>query len=330
MRVWQDLRRAAWPIAATAASVLVHMFYDRTVDRFGLGLEPGAARLVTGSVAYFAAAWLAGRLAGIALERAASGQRRVPKLLQELISAAFFVAALIATFMLILGHSISGALASSGLIIAVLGFAIRNVVADALSGVAIGLEAPYRIGDWVDIGGIAKGRIVEIGWRTTRLVTRDATYMILPNSQIAREKLTNYSAPRRHYRAQIQIMLSQDVPVESARKLLAEAASKPYAVLEKPAPDVRVLSYDKEGLVYAVRYWVPSFAEEIDCRDLVLGEIDKALREHNVLPPYSRVHLVRDDRVDARNVFLSSSLPPAVQRSGQEAVADAGAIAGGA
>src|SRR3546814_10955047 len=57
-------------------------------------------------------------------------------------------------------------------------------------------------GDWVEMENTVKGRIVEIGWRTTRLQTRDQTYMILPNSQIARQRLTNYSAPRRHYRAQ--------------------------------------------------------------------------------------------------------------------------------
>src|SRR3546814_8708173 len=102
--------------------------------------------------------------------------------------------------MLVLGFSVSGALASSGIVIAVVGFAIRNVVADTLSGVALGLEAPYRIGDWVDIDGVVNGRVVEIGWRTSRLLSRDSTYMIVPNSQIARQKLTNFSADRKSTR----------------------------------------------------------------------------------------------------------------------------------
>src|SRR3546814_967254 len=96
----------------------------------------------------------------------------------------------------------SGALAGSGIVVAIVGFALRNVIGDVFSGIALGIEAPYRIGDWVEMENTVKGRIVEIGWRTTRLQTRDQTYMILPNSQIARPRLTNYSAPRRHYRAQ--------------------------------------------------------------------------------------------------------------------------------
>ncbi|WP_115179341.1 mechanosensitive ion channel domain-containing protein [Brucella anthropi] len=51
---------------------------------------------------------------------------------------------------------------------------------------------------------------MEIGWRTTSLSTRDSTYVILPNSQIARQKLTNYSAPRQHYRAHVQVLLNHE------------------------------------------------------------------------------------------------------------------------
>src|SRR5690606_31158932 len=110
---------------------------------------------------------------------------------------ALFLAAAVATVILVFGDSLSGALASSGLFLAVLGFAIRNSLADVLSGIALGVEAPYRIGDWVEIDTTLRGRVVEIGWRTTRLLTPDDTYSILPNSQIARQRLTNYSAPRR-------------------------------------------------------------------------------------------------------------------------------------
>lgn len=208
----------------------------------------------------------------------------MPRLLKELVAAVFFIAALIATIMLFLGQSMSGALASSGLVLAVLGFAIRNVVADAFSGIALGLDAPYRIGDWVDIDGDIKGRITEIGWRTTRLQTRDSTYMILPNSQIARQRLTNYSAPRRNYRAKLQILLPHELPVEEARKLLAEAAARSELLLKDPKPDARAVAYERHGIRYTVRYWVPSFAEEIDCRDSVLGHIDRALRDAGVAP----------------------------------------------
>ncbi|PTM98812.1 small-conductance mechanosensitive channel [Mycoplana dimorpha] len=234
---------------------------------------------------YFSLALLASRIVKIIFARSPKKRRRVPKLLADLITAAFFAAAFVATAGIFLGDSIGGVLAGSGLMIAVLGFAVRNVVADVLSGVAFGLDAPFRIGDWVDFDGAVKGQVVEIGWRTTRLLRRDATYMILPNSQIARQRITNYSAPRRHYRAQISVVLDHEIEVAVARQVLLDGVKLATFILDDPSPDVRAVSFGLDGITYAVRYWVPSFAEDIDCRDDVLQCIDSALRRAGIDGP---------------------------------------------
>ncbi|MCZ7675653.1 MAG: mechanosensitive ion channel family protein [Roseovarius sp.] len=124
--------------------------------------------------------------------------------------------AFVATVSLYMGQGAFGALAGSGLVLAMLGFAIRNVVADTLRGSRWG-SRPFRHRRWVDIDGLARGKVIEIGWRTTRILTRDATYMILPNSQIARQRITNYSAPKPQYRAQVSITLDHTMPIERAR-----------------------------------------------------------------------------------------------------------------
>lgn len=276
-------QRTLWPLLSTLASIVVYLFHRPALVALGLEVESEAIRLMAGAASYFFGAWLGARLIALALERSGSKRRRVPKLLVELTSVALFIAAGVATVMLVLGQSLSGALAGSGIILAILGFAIRNVLADVLSGVAVGLEAPYRIGDWVAIDDTIRGRVIEIGWRTTRLLTRDDTYMILPNSQIARQKMTNYSAPRRKYRARVEVMLDHRISVAEAKALLADAAARPSIIVASPTPDVRVASYNADGIRYLVRFWVPSFADDIDCRDAVLSEIDAALRRRG--PP---------------------------------------------
>ncbi|NKC23100.1 mechanosensitive ion channel family protein [Ochrobactrum oryzae] len=195
---------------------------------------------------------------------------------------------------MIVGQSWSSAIAGSGLLIAILGFALRSSLADVFSGIALGIEAPYRIGDWISIDDVTRGRVMEIGWRTTRLSTRDSTYVILPNSQIARQKLTNYSAPRQHYRAHVQVLLNHEISVADAKKLLAQAAADSNIIAETPRPDVRVAAYESDGIRYHVRFWVGSFADDIDCRDAVFTQIDKALRARNLPLPLTRLRLVRN------------------------------------
>ena len=170
-----------------------------------------------------AAAWLVSRIAALALDQA-SRHRPYPRLLKDMVAAVLFLVAFAATISLYLGQGAFGALASSGLVLALLGFAIRNVVADTLSGIALGIEGPFRIGDWVDIDGLARGKVIEIGWRTTRILTRDATYMILPNSQIARQRITNYSAPKPQFRVQVTITLDHTMPIERARTVMLGGA----------------------------------------------------------------------------------------------------------
>lgn len=182
------------------------------------------------------------------------------------------------------------------MILAMLGFAIRNVVADTLSGIALGVEAPYRIGDWVDIEQVARGRVTEIGWRTTRVLTQDSTYMILPNSQIARRRITNYSAPKPQYRAQLSLKLTHEVPVDAAKAMILKALSEARLVQREPAPDVRVQELGSDSNSYAVRFWLSRFERDVDCRDEVLSLIDNAMRHAKVPPPRMQIELNRPRR----------------------------------
>jgi len=276
---------------AAAISLALTGFYPAI--KLILGLDDGldGLRLALGGLSNFTIAWLFSRMVEIGFGRMAKRSRPMPRLHMQLIRAGLFVVAFIATVMLFLGQGWTGALASSGLLIALMGFAIRNVVADTLSGIALGLEAPFRIGDWVEIENVARGRVIDIGWRTTRLMTRDSTYMILPNSQIARQRLTNYSAPRREYRAQVEITLDHGVPVAVARSMLREVMQGARTILQEPKPDVRVLTYGADGIRYALRYWVPRFDRDLDCRDEILQRVDQAMRERRISPPRQRIEL---------------------------------------
>lgn len=276
-----------WPALLCLVSVLMYAFHAYLFPKFMPQADPQAMLRVSAVAAFYSFAWLAARIADIALARKGKAKRRKPKLLGDLVTATLFALATVAAIGLLLGQSAGGILASSGLIIAILGFAIRNVLADVLSGIAIGLEAPFRIGDWVEFDETTTGRVIEIGWRTTRVLTPNDTYMILPNSQISRLMLTNYSAPRKHYQASVQIVLHHDIPVSQGKQLLFEAAMSASAMPPAMAKEavVRASVYDVEGVTYTVKYWVPTFSRDIDCRDAVLMAIDEALRERGWIPP---------------------------------------------
>ncbi|MFD2738700.1 mechanosensitive ion channel family protein [Sulfitobacter aestuarii] len=290
MKLRHFTRRLIWPVLLLLMSLAVLRFLPELRAMLGAGdwAQPGAQALV-----YFSLAWLISRILGLALDQAASRRRPYPRLLKDLIAAILFLVALSASVALFMGQGAVGALAGSGLVLAMLGFAIRNVVADTLSGIALGIEGPFRIGDWIDIDGLARGKVIEIGWRTTRILTRDSTYMILPNSQIARQRISNYSAPKPQYRAQVTFTLDHSTPIALARKVILEAAKKAELIEQDPAPDVRVLAYEEGGITYALRYWLSRFERDVDCRDEVYGLVDDALRRAGTIAPHRRIELIR-------------------------------------
>lgn len=304
MNIKSHLRRLFLPTIAISGSAGL-LFYQSKLPAYFA--ESESFSLFLTAVVYLAAAWLASRLVAMMLDQIA-GNRPYPRLLKDLISAFLFTSALVWIGSLYLRQGALGALAGSTIILALLGFAIRNVVADTLSGIALAIEAPFRIGDWIDIDTLAQGKAIEIGWRTTRLLTMDGTYLILPNSQISRQRITNYSAPKKEFRAQINITLDHVLSIGKARKIMLEALREGKLIQQNPAPDIRVRSYEEGGISYTVRYWVPRFERVVDCRDEVYSLIDDALRRAGSIAPYRRIQLVGtapNGGVDGDNVPLA-------------------------
>ena len=253
------------------------------------------------ALAVLAGAQLVNVLMRARLSQRRKGQRPVPKVLLDLLRVFLFTLASLVALSLFFRQDLSGILTGSGLVLAVLGFAIRNVVADTLSGIALGIEAPFRMGDWVRIETLAQGRVQEIGWRTTRLVTGDSTYVILPNSQISRQRITNFSAPRKEYRDHAELTLPVGLPVAEAKELIRQALAKAESIVEDRLPEVQVVHYGLHGISYRVKYWVPQHDREPVCRNEVFSLIDAALRDRGVAlvqPPMVSPCELREPRRD--------------------------------
>lgn len=271
--------------AALLAALIVFAQFGETLP----GLVPADAtwweplRNAIVSVTLFLSAHLLHAVSAARLTRRRKGGRPVPKVALDMLRVALFAAATLGSLSLFFRQDLSGILTGSGLVLAVLGFAIRNVVADTFSGLALGLEAPFRIGDWVSIDGLAMGRVQEIGWRTTRLITRDSTHVILPNSQISRQRITNYSAPRPEYRDHAELTLPVTLAVADARALIRGALSGAETINQGKAPEVQVARYGPQGITYRVKYRVPQHDQEMACRNEVFSLIDASLREAGVV-----------------------------------------------
>jgi small-conductance mechanosensitive channel len=297
------LRRLALPAAALIAALLVNALAGH-VPSFLLGGDDqaiGILRSFSAAALWLAGAWVAARLIDLLLRRAAIvGPRSAPypRLLSDLIHVVFFVLAAIGISTFIFDQTATGLIATSSVMIAVIGFALRYVISDVFSGIALSFDHPYRIGDWIETSPGTIGKVVEITWRTTRLVTRDGVAIVVPNGLIATGRLANYSGAANSFRTALRLSLDPDIAVTHAKRVLlagALAATRSYPDLR---PDVLLSECSDAGIAYTIRFWVPDYEQENMCRDAVMEGALYALRRAGLSPSASRYKIVSQESDD--------------------------------
>ena len=250
-----------------------------------LGVAPDGVlalvlRYVSGIWLWLALAWLAARCLDVLLVRVAQVSRggvAYPRLLTDLLRAALFAAAGIIILLLVFDQPATGLITVSSVVIAVIGFALRNVISDLFSGIALGIDHPYRIGDWIETTQGSAGRVSEITWRTTRLTDRNGFVIVVPNGVVAGQRLINYSGGERDYRVALRVPLDATLPVARAKRILLSGALDAGRQIAGLVPDVLLSEYGDAAAVYVVRFRVPDFGREAGCRDIVASRVLNAL-----------------------------------------------------
>jgi len=276
-------RLLAGPAAFAGASFALFVATSSLVARFGLSPDGAAAAFLhyaSGIWMWLALAWLAARCCDALLRRVALVSRSgtpYPRLLTDLLRAALFAAAAVTILLFVFDQPATGLVTVSSVVIAVIGFALRNVISDIFAGIALGIDHPYRIGDWIETTQGSAGKVSEITWRTTRLIDRNGFVIIVPNGLAAGQRLINYGDGERDYRTALRVPLDARLAMARAKRILLSGALDAGRFIGGLSPDVLLTEYADGASIYAVRFRVPDFGREAGCRDQVASRVLHAL-----------------------------------------------------
>jgi small-conductance mechanosensitive channel len=130
---------------------------------------------------------------------------REARLFPDLTAAGIYTAAVSVVLISVLALPIGGLLATSGVLAIVLGLALQNTLADVFAGIAFGIEAPFNVGDRISLGDKIEGTVVQMNWRSIRILTDGDDVAIVPNSVVAKSDIVNRSFPTRVRSAFIEL-----------------------------------------------------------------------------------------------------------------------------
>jgi small conductance mechanosensitive channel len=134
------------------------------------------------------------------------------------------------------------------------GLALQGSLSNFASGVMIIIFRPFKIGDYVEGGGVS-GVVKAIHIFTTTLTTPDNKRVIVPNSKMMGDNITNYSAEGTR-RVDLTASISYGDSIDKAKAVLMDLLVKDPRVLKDPAPFVGVSAMAESSIDFAVRPWV--------------------------------------------------------------------------
>lgn len=188
--------------------------------------------------------------------------RPLPKILSDVIQGVIFAVALLVVFRSA-GVEPGSLLTTSALLTAVIGLSLQDTLGNLFAGLAIQAQRPFTVGDWVQFdaktGNI--GRVIEINWRATRVITLERLEITVPNGALAKSSITNFSRPTHLVRRQVEVQAPYDAAPASVRRVLLASMNHVPGVIQEPAPRVFATGFSERGVTYAIRYFIERFEE---------------------------------------------------------------------
>jgi len=221
--------------------------------------------------------------------------RTPPRLIVQLASVIVFLLAISGIVHFVYGEPVTVIWAASGAVGLVVGLALKNLILDTFSGLAIHLERPFRVGDWINCHtrmGEYIGRVEETNWRTTRLWTTSRNLIIIPNSYLTTTLITNFSMPETAARFEMDLVLDFSVPTERVVRILSAALTStigPKGPLVSPPPKVRVNGVTEYGVQYRLRYYLePADVSPNKARHTITQAVLKHIKQAGLSLSYPR------------------------------------------
>ena len=202
-------------------------------------------------------------------------------------------------FFLAWGIDVGGWLVSAGVLGLVLGLAAKDTLSNLFAGIFILADAPYKVGDFVNLDSGERGRVTDIGLRSTRLLTRDDIEVTVPNAVIAASTIINESGgPWEKERVRVKVGVAYGSDVDQVREVLMDIAHGNEHVLSDPEPRVRMRALGESSLDFELLGWIDKPVLRGRVLDALYVAVYKRFQQEGIEIPFPQrdVHVYRHPR----------------------------------
>nr|MCU0352792.1 mechanosensitive ion channel [Cytophagales bacterium] len=237
---------------------------------------------------------------------------------QQLVKYFTYVTGVIIAFQF-MGLDLSLVLAGSAALLVGVGLGLQQTFNDLVSGLILLFEGNVNVGDVIEINNLI-GRVVSIGIRTSKVETRDAVTIIVPNSKFIVDNVINWSHNRTLVRFTVHVRASYESDPEQVKRVLLESVRQHAEfVAEKPAPFVRLQHFGEYAIEYDLLFWTYNVWRIENHKSMIRFTIYRLFRENGIKMPLPQREIsIRTDSSPVPADGFGLSEPPLPESSSEE------------
>jgi len=193
----------------------------------------------------------------------------------------------------ILGVNVMPFIAGAGVAGIAIGFAAKDTLSNLIAGVLLIIDRPFEIGDRIEVwsapaGSATWGDVVDIGLRATKIKTTDNIVIIIPNNEIMKRDIVNYTIISTKIRVRINIGVSYDADIEKAKDLINSVAGTLPWVSKDPPPQVVVRNFGESSVDLQLRVWIDDARKRMDTISSVTDKVKEVFDKNGIEIPYPK------------------------------------------
>lgn len=196
----------------------------------------------------------------------------------------------------IVGFNVSVLLAGSAALLVGIGLGLQSIFSDFVSGIIILIESTVKVNDVIEINGVVSV-VKEINLRTTTVLTRDDKYIILPNTDLTRNQIVNWTHENVSSRFEVLVGVDYSSDVNQVMDVLKKVVLTQEGIQKEPVPFVRFIRFGDSSLDFSVIFWSEDVFRVRNIKSDLRVKIFNAFKENNISIPFPQrvVHIKKQE-----------------------------------
>lgn len=192
-----------------------------------------------------------------------------------------------------MGFNIMPFVAGAGVAGIAIGFAAKDTLSNLIAGVLLIIDRPFEVGDRIEVWSAPKnaatwGDVIDIGLRATKIRTTDNIVIVIPNNEIMKRDIINYTTITKEIRLRIPIGVAYDADIKKAKEIIIKTALELDWVMQKPAPKVVVRNFGDSAVDLEARIWISRPRRRMDTISHVTDRVKEVFQEEGIEIPYPK------------------------------------------